>query len=306
MSRYNDQVEAILKLMNDKQGQLDKEWTAKAIFEQMDNKIVGNDNYKQALSLSLSGYLGKNQQRQHMFVVGPSGTGKTHLIRKLLPVFGIPHLIIDSSSLVAPGYQGTTLVELLEEFFKSNMQAAKKCIIVMDEFDKVSEKAGNNWAQVIQNELLSLVEGTQKGSIDTRNSLWIFLGAFAYADEMKRANPKMTDTDMLKYGFKNELLGRIQSFVMTDIPTQQDLLLRILNSDDFHAFHTELENEGKQVKITNEGIAEIVTKVQRPEFGMRMLSKILYSLKKEIIFNSTESVVIVDVPIILKALNANK
>lgn len=301
MSRYDDQVEAILKLMNQKQELMDKEWTAKAVFDQMDDKIVGNENYKQALALSLSGYLGKNQQRQHMFVVGPSGTGKTHLIRKLLPSFGVPFIIIDSSSLVGPGYEGTTLVQLLEEFYKSNMTAAKKAIIVMDEFDKVSAKAGNNWAQIIQNELLSLVEGAQKGSIDTRNSLWIFLGAFAYADEMKVANPKMTDTDMLKYGFKNELLGRIQSFVMTDIPTQQDLLLRILNSEEFNSFHTDLEAEGKNVKISNEGIAEIVRILQRPEFGMRMLAKILYGLKKEIIFATGFSDVEVTVSMIQKA-----
>lgn len=289
MGKYDDQVDEILKIMNEKQGLIDKEWTPTAVFQQMDSKIIGNENYKQTLSLSLSGYLGKNQQRQHMFVVGPSGTGKTHLIRKLLPVFGVPYIVIDSSSLVGPGYQGTTLEEVLEEFFKSNMLAAKKAIIVMDEFDKVSEKVGNNWANVIQNELLSLVEGSQKGSIDTRNSLWIFLGAFAYADEMKRANPKMKDTDLLKYGFKNELLGRIQSFVMTDIPTKQELLLRILNSEELTHFHTELEQEGKTVRFTNEGLAELVGMVQRPEFGMRVLAKILYALKRNLIFKNSET-----------------
>lgn len=302
MGKYDDQVDEILKIMNEKQGVIDKEWTPTAVFEQMDKKIIGNENYKQALALSLSGYFGKKQQRQHMFVVGPSGTGKTHLIRKLLPVFGVPYIVIDSSSLVGPGYQGTTLGELLEEFFKSNMQASKKAIIVMDEFDKVSEKAGNNWANVIQNELLSLVEGNQKGSIDTRNSLWIFLGAFAYTDEMKRANPKIKDTDLLKYGFKNELLGRIQSFVMTDIPTMQELLLRILNSEELTHFHAELEAEGKSVKFSNEGIAELVGMVQRPEFGMRVLAKILYALKKNLIFKNADKEIIIT-PDMLKVLN---
>lgn len=302
MGKYDDQVDEILKIMNEKQGTIDKEWTPTAVFEQMDKKIIGNENYKQALALSLSGYFGKKQQRQHMFVVGPSGTGKTHLIRKLLPVFGVPYIVIDSTSLVGPGYEGTTLGELLEEFFKSNMQASKKAIIVMDEFDKVSEKAGNNWANVIQNELLSLVEGNQKGSIDTRNSLWIFLGAFAYTDEMKRANPKIKDTDLLKYGFKNELLGRIQSFVMTDIPTMQELLLRILNSEELTHFHAELETEGKTVKFSNEGIAELVSMVQRPEFGMRVLAKILYALKKNLIFKNTDKEIIIT-PDMLKVLN---
>lgn len=301
MGKYDDQVEEIMKIMNAKKGVLEKEWTSSAIFEQMDGKIIGNENYKQALAISLAGYLGKSQQRQHMFVVGPSGTGKTHLIRRLLPIFGIPYLIIDSSSLVGPGYQGTTLESLLEDFFKSNMMAAKKSIIVMDEFDKVSEKVGNNWAHVIQNELLSLVEGNQKGSIDTRNTLWIFLGAFAYADEMKRANPKMRDTDMLKYGFKNELLGRIQSFVMTDIPTEQELLLRILNSEDLNNFHSEMEQEGKSVRFTNEGLADLVGMIQRPEFGMRMLAKILYALKKELIFKNKELQILIT-PEMLQAL----
>lgn len=302
MGKYDDQVDEILKIMNAKKGLTEKEWTPTAIFQQMDQKIIGNENYKQALALTLSGYLGKSGQRQHMFVIGPSGTGKTHLIRKLLPVFGIPHVVIDSSSLVGPGYQGTTLQEALEEFFKSNMAAAKKSIIVMDEFDKVSEKVGNNWAQVIQNELLSLVEGTQKGSIDTRNSLWIFLGAFAYTDEMKRANPKIKDTDLLKYGFKNELLGRIQSFVMTDIPTEQELLLRVLNSEDLTNFHTELEREGKNVKFSNEGLAELVGMIQRPEFGMRILAKILYALKKQLIFKHKETNIEIG-PEILKTLH---
>lgn len=302
MGKYDDQVEEILKIMNEKKGLTEKEWTPTAIFEQMDSKIIGNENYKQALALSLSGYLSKTGQRQHMFVIGPSGTGKTHLIRKLLPVFAIPHVVIDSSALVGPGYQGQTLQDALEEFFKGNMIAAKKSIIVMDEFDKVSEKVGNNWAQAIQNELLSLVEGAQKGSIDTRNSLWIFLGAFAYTDEMKRANPKIKDTDLLKYGFKNELLGRIQSFVMTDIPTEQELLLRVLNSDDLNNFHTELEREGKTVKFTNEGLAELVGMIQRPEFGMRILAKILYALKKQLIFKHKESQIYIG-PELLKNLN---
>ena len=294
MAKYDDKISEVLKIMAEKNGANEKDWTPTAIYEKMDNKIVGNENYKQSLALSLSGYLGKNNQRQHLLVVGPSGTGKTHLIKKLLPVFGIPHIIIDASSLVGPGYKGTTLESLLEDFFKSNMHAAKKCIIVMDEFDKVSEKAGSNWGHVLQNELLSLVEGNQKGSIDTRNSLWIFLGAFAYTDEMKRAVPKIQDTDLLKYGFKNELIGRIQSFVMTDIPTQEQLLKRILQSDELLAFHSDLESEGRQVEFTPHGLAELVTMIQRPEFGMRILSKILYNLKREIIFKQNEKNVKID------------
>ena len=288
MTKYDDKVNEVLKIMSEKSGAHEKDWTPTAIYEKMDNKIVGNESYKEALALCLSGYLGKNMQRQHMLVAGPSGTGKTHLIRQLLPVFGIPHKIIDASSLVGPGYQGTTLESLLEEFFKSNMQAAKKSIIVMDEFDKVSEKAGSNWGNAIQNELLSLIDGTQKGSIDTRNTLWIFLGAFAYADEMKRANPKIVDTDLLKYGFKNEFLGRVPSFVMTDVPTQEQLLKRVLKSEELVSFHDDLEREGKVVEFTPHGLAELVTMIQRPEFGMRILSKILYSLKREIIFKRKE------------------
>lgn len=301
MAKYDDKVNEVLKIMSEKNGASDKEWTPTAIFQQMDNKIVGNDTYKESLALCLSGYLGKTMQRQHLMVAGPSGTGKTHLLRKLLPVFGIPYTIIDASSLVGPGYQGTTLEEALEEFFKGNMLAAKKSIVVLDEFDKVSEKAGSNWGHAIQNELLSLIDGTQKGSIDTRNTLWIFLGAFAYTDEMKRANPKIQDTDLLKYGFKNELLGRIQSFVMTDIPTPEQLLKRVLQSDDLISFHSDLEREGKNVEFTPHGLAELVSMIQRPEFGMRILSKILYNLKREIIFKRSEKDIKID-DTVLKSL----
>ncbi len=263
-------------------------WTAKSIYAEMDKIIIGNPNYKEALSLLLSDYLGPKGEANHLLVVGPSGTGKTFLLKKLLPILKIPSKIIDAANLVGAGYAGTTLMSSLEDFYKSNMMASKKAIIVVDEFDKISDKAGNNWCHQVQSELLTLVDGRQEGAVDTRNALWIFAGAFAYTDEMKRNPPAMNIFDLLKYSFKNELLGRIDSMVMTDIPSIEDLIKRVLNDDQFKSFYDDCASEGKTVTFDDDALLEMIRTVQRPEFGMRMLSRILLSLRKKIVFGNDD------------------
>ncbi len=267
-------------------------WNAKSIFDEMDKIIIGNRNYKEALAVTLSDYLGPKSIAHPMLITGPSGTGKTYLLKQILPLLKIPYKIIDAASLVGAGYAGTTLMASLEDFYKSNMMASKKSILIIDEFDKISDKVGNNWCHQIQSELLTLIEGRQEGAVDTRNTLWLFAGAFAYTDEMKRNPPQLSDRDLLKYSFKNELLGRIHSFVMTDIPTPEELIKRVLNDGQFKSFYDDCANEGKKVHFEDDALLEMIMTVQRPEFGMRMLSKILIALRKRIVFATGTDIVI--------------
>lgn len=276
-------------------------WTSPLLYEQIDKAIIGNENYKRTLSMVLADYLGGKGMGKHMLVVGPTGTGKTYLLKKILPLLGVPHKIIDAASLTGSGYKGTNLLDTLQDFFKDQV-GSKKNILVLDEFDKISDKVGNNWCHQVQSELLTLLEGRQEGAVDTRNSLWICLGAFAYTEEMQRHPPRIAEEDLKKYSFKPELIGRFGAFTMTDIPTPKEVVLRILNDEQFKSFYADCERDGKNVEIDKEAITEIVRNVMKPDFGMRVLPKILFKLRTKIVYEVQESQFIVTKEFVQKCL----
>lgn len=293
MANFDEnRIKKIIELSEESKQSENKKWTPLEIFKKLDEIIIGNKRYKQTLSSCLSSYLDDSLQRDHLLVFGPSGSGKTYLIEKVLPTLGLPYHLIDSSSLVPAGYSGNTLKDSLEDFFKTNTTASKKSLIIMDEFDKISEKANGgdiHKSHSIQGELLTLIQGKKEGSIDTRNSLWIFLGAFAYTDEMRVSPPTIKISNLLSYGFKNELLGRITRETMTSLPTIEETVNRLITHPTFINFFEQLKKEGFEVDFEDRVILELAKLGQSPQFGMRAIPRFLGVIKDEIIFSDNFS-----------------
>ncbi len=288
MAKFDDdRIKQIMSLAEQSKEQDGKNWSPTEIYKKLDEIIIGNSRYKQTLSSCLSGYMDESKQRDHLIVFGPSGSGKTYLLEQVLPVLGLPYHTIDASSLVPAGYSGNTLRDSLEDFFKTNSTASRRSIIVMDEFDKISEKANGgdiHKSHSLQGELLTLIQGKKEGSVDTRSSLWIFLGAFSYTDEMK-GTPKIKISDLLKYGFKNELLGRISRDTMTELPTAEETLKRLFNHQTFKSFIEKLKKSGYEVDFEDPALWELAKLGQNPDFGMRAIPRFLGVIHDEIIFS---------------------
>jgi ATP-dependent Clp protease ATP-binding subunit ClpX len=283
-----DRIKRIVALAEEKQKDNRKEWTPQAIFERLDEAIIGNKRYKQALAICLADFTGPHKIRNHLLVIGPSGTGKTYLLQQCLPDFGVPYHIIDASGLVPAGYKGTTLQESIGEFFRSQADATRGCVIVLDEFDKISENANGgdiHKSHSLQSELLTLVQGKQEGAVDTRNALWVLAGAFAYTDEMKQSPPALSKKDLLKYGFKNELLGRITKLTMTDIPSTEDVVRRVARDKTILAFLNDLSEMGYAADFADQAVLDIALAAQNPSFGMRVVPSLIADLKQDIVFN---------------------
>ena len=303
----DDRIKRIVALAGLKKQGDQKHWTPKAIFERLDTAIIGNIRYKQALSICIADFVGESSIRSHMLVAGPSGSGKTYLLQECLPDFDLPYKIIDASALVPAGYKGMTLQESLEDFFKMNALASRKAVVVLDEFDKISEKANGgdiHKSHSLQSELLSLIQGKQEGAIDTRGSLWILAGAFAYTDEMKGNPPRMSKTDLLKYGFKNELLGRIAKMTMTDIPTTEEVVKRVARDKTIKAFIDDLHAMDIEVDFTDEAFLDLAMAAQNPTFGMRVIPSAIAELKQHIVFSCEKGAVMVTREMIQEILQA--
>lgn len=301
----DDRIKRIVALAEKAKEGEKKNWTAESIFERLDIAIIGNERYKKSLAICIADFLGESMIRNHLLVTGPSGTGKTYLLEQCIPDFGLPYHIVDASALVPSGYKGNTLQESLEEFFRVNMTASRRCVIVLDEFDKISEKANGgdiHKSHSIQSELLALIQGKQEGSIDTRNGLWILAGAFAYTNEMKRNPPKLAKNDLLKYGFKNELLGRITKLTMTDIPTVEQVVRRVANDKVIQAFSKDLAVMGYQVDFQDEAFLALAMAAQNPNFGMRIIPTVVAELKENIVFNYKKGRVLIAPKMVKDAL----
>lgn len=188
----------------------------KEIFEYLDRFVVGQDQAKKVLSVAAhnhykrllifkeSGFT-ERLDKTNVMMIGPTGSGKTFLIRKLAECLNVPCFVADANSLTQAGYVGKdvdSLVEGLVSASNGNYDAAGTGIIFIDEVDKICKKAGNNTkgrdvgGEGVQQALLKLIEGTKveletnsglskvKLDIDTSNILVIVGGAFVGLEDI--------------------------------------------------------------------------------------------------------------------------
>lgn len=205
--------------------------TPQAIKKHLDDYVIGQEIAKETLAIavfnhymrlvnSTSTSLGEDQdavelEKSNVLMVGPSGTGKTLIVRSLAKILGVPFVSADATSLTQAGYVGDdvdSIIARLLDAAEGDVNQAQWGIVYIDEIDKIARRGGGatNVRDVsgegVQQALLKLVEGTeQKISksgrrreggedviVDTRNVLFIVGGAFPGLDTLigHRVNPK--------------------------------------------------------------------------------------------------------------------
>lgn len=143
--------------------------------------------------------------KQHILLMGPTGSGKTYLIRLIAELLGVPWTFIAATSLVQTGYVGTrieTAVGTLYQAAGRERHAAERGIILIDEIDKIAAHGHSSGPDVsgegVQQALLSVLDGRVvqvstggssdfvMGEVDTASILFVCAGAFVGLDEQAR------------------------------------------------------------------------------------------------------------------------
>lgn len=185
------------------------------IYEALAEYVVGQDEAKKAVSAGVFLHLKRSDlnkaraksekiSKSNILIIGPTGSGKTHICRTLSSALNIPFHITDATQYTETGYVGRTVEEMLLDLHKGkNLSPEAQGIIYIDEIDKIAAQnpGGGHYGdrdvsgKSVQEELLKLLEGAeitcerQRGhgmqkTIDASNVLFIAGGAFQGLEEI--------------------------------------------------------------------------------------------------------------------------
>lgn len=253
---------------------------------------------------------------QNALFYGPTGTGKTLLLRTMCKQLGVNFYELDAAQMTQTGYVGMSISEALMSFIESDgLDSVENSIIYIDEIDKLAAKSSFSsdvGTLAVQNELLKLLEGgeyqlqqrSQQGAaknlvLKTNNIMFIASGSFAEiksivkrrltVDHSKRHRhsssialdlsvaeiyEQINESDFIKFGLKDEFLGRFQQKVpFYPLTKKEQCQVLKLENSVIQEYKELFKTLGIELSFRKGAIEKLVEKNKYIETGCRGLQR---------------------------------
>ena len=180
-------------------------------------------------------------EKSNMLMIGPTGCGKTYLVKTLAKILDVPLAIADATSLTEAGYIGDDIESVVSKLLAAadnDVDRAEVGIIFIDEIDKLARKRNTTTRDIngeaVQQGLLKVLEGSDVEvpvgansknamvpltTVNTKNILFICGGAFPELDEIikQRLNTESS------IGFKADLKDKYDKQDVLEKVTVEDI-----------------------------------------------------------------------------------
>lgn len=226
------------------------------IKSRLDEYVIGQEKAKKVISVAVYNHYkrvllqngGQDEKQEekgqiektNILMIGPTGSGKTYLVKTLARLLDVPLAIADATSLTEAGYIGDDIESVVSKLLSAadnDVEKAEHGIIFIDEIDKIAKKKNITNRDVsgesVQQELLKLLEGSQvevpvgsnqknaltpMTTVDTNHILFICGGAFPDLEDIIRERLTKSTT----MGFMGELRDKYESDpdILTKVTTE--------------------------------------------------------------------------------------
>ena len=220
----------------------------------LDEYVIGQEHAKKVMSVAVYNHYKRvfaesnddiEIEKSNMLMIGPTGSGKTYMVKTLARLLDVPLAITDATSLTEAGYIGDDIESVVSKLLAAadnDVEKAEHGIIFIDEIDKIAKKKNTNQRDVsgeaVQQGMLKLLGGSEievpvgansknamvpLTTVDTKNILFICGGAFPDLEEIIKERLNKTAS----IGFQADLKDKYD---------HDDSLLEKVTVDDLRKF----------------------------------------------------------------------